>query len=453
MSLVIQKDATNVSVTIRIIDSSDGTPETGVVWNTAGIDLEYRREGAASVDITEATLAALTDAHSDGGFLHIGNGYYRLDVPDAAFATGANGVLVHGTVTGMVVIGEYIQLVDYNPFDAVRMGMTALPNAAADAAGGLPISDAGGLDMDAMSGITLSGTANAGDTATQITLTGGVATDNYYNGQLVVITGGTGVGQARTILSYLAAGTVATPTRDWTVAPDGTSTFVVISADVPGLLEAGIAQAGAAGSITLNAAASAINSTYLNNHIMITGGTGIGQTRLISGYTGATKVATVVPNWTTNPDATSIYQVLPAARVDVAGWLGNLVTGDGDWAQLQSDATAILADTNELQTDDVPGLIAALNNLSAANVNAEVVDVLKTDTITEPSQAIPPTTGVATMEDALRYLYFALTNRVDSDTTANFLEFWNRAEGAVQWKKAISDDGSIFTEDTGESGP
>ncbi|HDZ20955.1 hypothetical protein LCGC14_0878540 [marine sediment metagenome] len=34
--------------------------------------------------------------------------------------------------------------------DAVRGGMTALPNAAADAAGGLPISDAGGLDLDAM---------------------------------------------------------------------------------------------------------------------------------------------------------------------------------------------------------------------------------------------------------------------------------------------------------------
>jgi hypothetical protein len=68
----------DVSVVIRIIDSTDGTPETGVVFNTAGIALEYRRELAASVAITEATLAALTTAHSDGGFLHIGNGYYRL---------------------------------------------------------------------------------------------------------------------------------------------------------------------------------------------------------------------------------------------------------------------------------------------------------------------------------------------------------------------------------------
>jgi hypothetical protein len=32
--------------------------------------------------------------------------------------------------------------------DGVRAGLTALPNAAADAAGGLPISDAGGLDLD-----------------------------------------------------------------------------------------------------------------------------------------------------------------------------------------------------------------------------------------------------------------------------------------------------------------
>jgi hypothetical protein len=134
---LIKAGTIDVSVTIRIIDATDGTPELGVVFNTAGIDLQYRREGAASTAITEATLAALTTAHSDGGFLHIGNGYYRLDVPDAAFAAGADGVLIHGIVTGMVVIGAYVQLVAYDPFDAVRLGLTALPNAAAEAAGGL----------------------------------------------------------------------------------------------------------------------------------------------------------------------------------------------------------------------------------------------------------------------------------------------------------------------------
>lgn len=152
MSLVVKKGTTDVSVVIRIIDSADGTPETGVTSATGGLDLEYRREGAVSTDITEADLTNLNDAHSDGGLKHIGNGYYRLDLPDAACASGASGVLVHGTATGMVVIGEYVQLVDYDPFDAVRLGLTALPNAAADAAGGLPISDAGGLDLDAQVG-------------------------------------------------------------------------------------------------------------------------------------------------------------------------------------------------------------------------------------------------------------------------------------------------------------
>lgn len=150
MTRIVKAGTADVSVVIRIIDSSDGTPETGVVWNTAGIDFQYRREGAVSTAITEATLAALTTAHTDGGFLHIGNGYYRLDLPDAACAAGATGVLIHGTVTGMVVIGEYVQLVTYDPFDAVRLGLTALPNAASDAAGGLPVSDAGGLDLDGL---------------------------------------------------------------------------------------------------------------------------------------------------------------------------------------------------------------------------------------------------------------------------------------------------------------
>ena len=146
----VKKSSTDQSTVIRIIDSTNGTPETEVVYNTAGIDLWYRREGATKTSITEATLAALDTAHSDGGIIHIGDGYYRLDLPDAAVATGCNGVMVGGTVTGMVVIGTYITLVSYDPYDTVRLGLTALPNAAADAAGGLPISDAGGLDIDAI---------------------------------------------------------------------------------------------------------------------------------------------------------------------------------------------------------------------------------------------------------------------------------------------------------------
>lgn len=148
MIRMIKQGDTDQSVVIRIIDSSDGTPETAVEHNTSGIDLWYRREGATKTSITEAALASLDAAHSDGGIEHIGDGYYRLDLADAAFASGVDGVMIGGTVTGMIVIGCYVHLVPWDPQDATRMGLTALPNANADAAGGLPISDAGGLDLD-----------------------------------------------------------------------------------------------------------------------------------------------------------------------------------------------------------------------------------------------------------------------------------------------------------------
>jgi len=131
----VRAGQTDVSVTIRIVDSTDGTPETGVVFNTSGLDIQYRRETAASVAITEVTLAALTTAHTDGGFLHIGNGYYRVDLPDAACAAGVAGCLVHGTCTGMVVLGCYIHLNTENASDVwatATRTLTAATNITSD---------------------------------------------------------------------------------------------------------------------------------------------------------------------------------------------------------------------------------------------------------------------------------------------------------------------------------
>lgn len=118
---------TDVSVVLRAIDSTDGTPETAFDHATAGIDLQYRREGGANVAITEVALAALTTAHTDGGVEQIGNGYVRLDLPDASCAAGVSGVLVHGVATGMVIIGCYINLTPA-PVD-LRTWLGSAPNA------------------------------------------------------------------------------------------------------------------------------------------------------------------------------------------------------------------------------------------------------------------------------------------------------------------------------------
>lgn len=154
--LAIKKASTDVTVYLFIQASNvtTGAGLTGLTFETASLVASYVRPGAARAAITLATLAAADSAHSDGGFKEVDAtnmpGIYRLDLPDAVCATGVNSVVVMlKGATNMAPVVLEVQLVSYDPNDAVRLGITALPNAAADAAGGLPISDAGALDLDA----------------------------------------------------------------------------------------------------------------------------------------------------------------------------------------------------------------------------------------------------------------------------------------------------------------
>lgn len=83
-----------------------------------------------------------------GAVSEVSSGWYK--VAGNATDTGTLGsLLLHATGTAADPVDLRFDVVAFDPADAVRLGLTALPNAAADAAGGLPISDAGGLDMDA----------------------------------------------------------------------------------------------------------------------------------------------------------------------------------------------------------------------------------------------------------------------------------------------------------------
>jgi hypothetical protein len=122
-----------------------------------------------------------------------------------------------------------------------------LPDAAPDAAGGLPVSDAGGLDMDAIAaGVTLNtliispvggttdGDGNVGGT-TVVDSTRSETTD-HWNNLAIEITSGTLLGQSRTIKTY-TSGVVFTVTRPFTAQVPTGVTYRVISATVyqPGI--------------------------------------------------------------------------------------------------------------------------------------------------------------------------------------------------------------------------
>jgi len=83
------------------VRANNGTPQTGLAFNTAGLVARYTRPGQAPVAITLANQT-VTGAYVSGGFKEIDSvncpGLYRFDIPDGALAIGSDQVVIslHG---------------------------------------------------------------------------------------------------------------------------------------------------------------------------------------------------------------------------------------------------------------------------------------------------------------------------------------------------------------------
>lgn len=203
-----------------------------------------------------------------------------------------------------------------------------------------------------------------GGTSNSITLDASAsATNGLYDPSLIVITGGTGVGQARLVTDYNGTSKVAIVNRDWRTTPDNTSVYRLLAAPNMTSLNEGLAQAGGASTITLNALASATDNVYNGQCVWITTGTGQDQLRLITGYVGSTKVATVGEAWVTQPTSSSGYMILPHGRSLVVAMNTDTITSGAVASSAVTEIQSGLATSSS---------ISALNNLSAAQVTAAV---------------------------------------------------------------------------------
>lgn len=219
---------------------------TGLTNASSGLTWYYWREdtgnaGGTSVSVVSATRGTFTS----GGFIEVDAtnlpGFYELGVPNAVLASGAKwAVMLLKGVTNMVPVPIEIELTAVDHQDAVRFGMTALPNAAAEAAGGLYTrgTGAGQVNQDAagridtnlvkvngFSPVSDSGTLQAAD-ATHATLRAAAPATDLTN-QIVLIETGTGRGQWRIISAYNTTTKQAT-VNTWDTTPDTTSKYVVI---------------------------------------------------------------------------------------------------------------------------------------------------------------------------------------------------------------------------------
>jgi hypothetical protein len=136
--------------------------------------------------------------------------------------------------------------------------------------------------------------ANAVDMALYIKLASGTTqADDFFNGALIRITAGKGVGQERRITDWVLSTKLATVSPKWKSTPDSTSTYEILPF------------------IKLAAGASSTNNLYSGLRIQTTSNT----SRAITDYHGSTKVATVNADWTVVPTSAS-YTINTALNYD-----------------------------------------------------------------------------------------------------------------------------------------
>lgn len=160
-------DAALSEVPVNIMPLLDDTDfksrEVSIAYDAAGMDLVWNfftPAGAATQTAVTPTTAG------DYDWVHLGDGMYTIEIPASGGASINNDTegfgFFSGFVTGVLpwrgpVIGfrdsDLNDKLIESAWSATRgLTGTALPDAVADAAGGVPVSDAGGLDIDTILG-------------------------------------------------------------------------------------------------------------------------------------------------------------------------------------------------------------------------------------------------------------------------------------------------------------
>lgn len=265
------------------------------------------QSNGTSVATTEATNrpqwslngSAFTGATNTLSAVSANGGRYSLQLTQSETSVAGSFILRHSSATCFEQGNEGgpVQIVRFNPF----------------------VADYVSSESRLQGGTTSAISLGSGETSRDDWFNGGFVMLEYANGNRIgaVIsdyTGATFSAQLQSILPLAPAstttyilypGTPAVPLGDvWNTPTSSYSTSGTFGqALLPTL--AGSAQSGRNSGISLPTTAVQTNDYYNFQIVKITKGTGAGQSRIISDYTGATFSAEVNGNWAVNPDSTS----------------------------------------------------------------------------------------------------------------------------------------------------
>lgn len=332
--------------------------------------------------------------NSDSGFYEVGP-WYRV------------------VVAGITVDGQTVNFTAavFRIVSATRgLAGTALPDAAADAAGGLAISDAGGLDLDGMnttidnifSGVVKQRTTIATLTSqTSFTLTAGSADDDAYNNHAITITDSvTGVQKAS---GYIDTYVGATKTVNLDADP---GTFTMGVGDIVEILHP-----------------TASLRSYLGDNA-------ITQFKIMDNSITAGKI---------NADAIGASQLAADAVTEIQSGLATSAA----LATVDSIVDSILVDTGEIGTAGAGLTNIPWNAAWDSEVQSEVDDALAAvglKTISEPSAA--PSWGDSP-GDMIGFLMTRMLNKLTQTSAVETIR--NSADTGNISTRSVSDDGTTLT--------
>ena len=327
-------------------------------------------------------------ASASGSVSEVGNGLYKV----AGNATDSNTVgelWVHATATGADPTDTSYTIVAYDPFDSVRLGLTALPNVVAAGNGGLPTVNA----SNEVKAIVYA--YNTGMTPLQPTVSGRTLD--------VTLTGAAGIDW----------GNVENPTTSNNLSGTNIAT---------------------------------------NQAVLITSGTGTGQLNVTSGVvkadvsaysSGMTPLQPTVAGRTLDVTATGAAGLdwgnieNPTTTVGLSGTTVGATTAAGD----SSGVTTLLTRVPSALT--ITGGSVNVNSLGTtakSEVNAEVLDVLTVDTFAEPG-SVPSAT--ATLKDKIGWMQALARNKITQTSTTQTLR--NDGDSGNISQSTVGDDGTTFT--------
>lgn len=340
----IAKDSTSRSIDFEILDSTSttGGRKTGLVYNTASLTAYYHRQGGSATAITLATLAAANSAFSSGGFKEIDAtnmpGIYRLDIPDAALATGADYVTI--TLKGATGMAQVSHLIKLTPANSEV----------------LSIDSNGRVDVIKVAGTT----QTAGDLATLIT-----AVDDLVDTEVAAIK--TVVDAVKVKTDFLPSATAGAAGGVF-IAGTNAATTVNITGNITGNLS------GSVGSVTAAITLPTIPTDWIT-------AAGIAADAIGSSELAASAVSEIQSGLSTL-DAAGVRSAvgLASANLDtqlsaIAGYIDTEVGAiysrlgapagasmSADIAAVKAETASILSDTNDLQTR-VPAALTGAGNM------------------------------------------------------------------------------------------